>query len=215
MLVQPTQPEVFASQPEPAARRLGDTVAHLQEETQQRARLAHQALDEFVREKVGPNGRNEPSSADTLSKLEPADAQKLRALQDYAAKTREELYRGFESLDGLRRELEKPRGHEEIGRNLQAESTPDQEQVLSMNRHSSGRDLQLANGSNFEFDRNSTVGGASVRTPETLESRSWFVDSDQKWHFDSLPVTQDATPERDFNTDLGRDDIGHDLIYGR
>ena len=89
MLVQPTQPEVFASHPEPAARRLGDTVAHLQEETQQRARLAHQALDEFVREKVGPNGRNEPSSADTLSKLEPADAQKLRAPQDYAAKTRE------------------------------------------------------------------------------------------------------------------------------
>jgi hypothetical protein len=72
MLVQRTQPEVFASQPYPAARRLGDTVAHLQEETQQRARLAHQALDEFVREKVGPNGRNEPSSADTLSKLKPA-----------------------------------------------------------------------------------------------------------------------------------------------
>jgi hypothetical protein len=47
MLVQPTQPEIFASQPEPAARRLGDTVAHLQEETQQRARLAHQALNEF------------------------------------------------------------------------------------------------------------------------------------------------------------------------
>jgi hypothetical protein len=86
MLVQPTQPEVFASRPEPAARRLGDTVAHLQEETQQRARLAHQALDEFVREKVGPNGRNELSSADTLSNLEPADAQKLRALQDYAPK---------------------------------------------------------------------------------------------------------------------------------
>jgi hypothetical protein len=47
---------------------------------------AHQALDEFVREKVGPNGRNELSSADTLSNLEPADAQKLRALQDYAPK---------------------------------------------------------------------------------------------------------------------------------
>jgi len=144
MLVQQTQPEVFASQPEPAARRLGDSVAHLQEETQQRARLAHQALNEFVREKVGPNGRNEPSSADTLSKLEPADAQKLWALQDYAAKTREGLYRGFESLDGLRRELDKPRGHEEIGRNLQAELTPDREQVLSMNRHSPGHIGQLA-----------------------------------------------------------------------
>ena len=71
-------PEVFTQQPEPAARSLGDTVAHLQEETQQRARLAHQALDEFVREKVGSNGRNDPSSADTLSKLQPADAQEER-----------------------------------------------------------------------------------------------------------------------------------------
>src|SRR5262249_11494192 len=112
-------------------------------------------------------------------------------------------------------EIEKPRRPEEIGRNLQAELAPDREQVLSINGHSAGRDLQLANGGNFELERNSTVGGASVRTPETLESRSWFINSDHRWHFDSLPVTQDATLERDFNTDLGRDDIGHDLIYDR
>jgi len=208
-------PEVFASQPEPAARRLGDTVAHLQEETQQRARLAHQALNEFVREKIGFNDGKETLSADAAPKLGPADAQRLNALKDYAARMREELYRGFESLDAMRREIEKPRGHDEIGRNQQAELTPDREQILSMNGHSAGKDLQLANGAYFETERNSTAGGATVRTPETLESRSWYVDSDQKWHFDSLPVAQDATPDRDFNTDLGRDDTGHDLIYDR
>lgn len=206
-------PEVFASQPEPAARRLGDTVVHLQEETQQRARLAHQALDEFVREKVWSNGRNERSPADTLSKLEPADAQKLKALQEYAAKTREELYRGFESLDGLRRELEKPRGHDETGRNLQAELTPDREQVLSLNRHSAGKDSQLANGAYFEAERNSTAGGATVRVPETLESRSWFVDSDQKWHFDSVRDLAEPASAQVVNDDFGRThdhDFGHD-----
>ena len=209
MLVQPTQPEVFASQPEPAARRLGDTVAHLQEETQQRARLAHQALDEFVREKIGTNGRNEPPSANPLSKLEPADAQKLRALQDYAANMREELYRGFESLDGLRREFEKPRGHDEIGRNLQAELTLDREQVLSMNGHSAGRDLQLANGSNFEFERNST----EERRPGSREPYPWPVDSNQKWHFDSVRDLAEPTPARIVNDDFERihdHDFGHD-----
>ncbi|MGH9937808.1 MAG: hypothetical protein ACREAM_16295, partial [Blastocatellia bacterium] len=202
-------PEVFASQPEPAALRLSDGVAHLQEETQQRARLAHQALDEFVREKVGSNGRNDPSSADTLSKLEPADVQKLRALQDYAAKTREELYRGFESLDGLRRELEKPRGHDEIGRNLQAELTQDREQVFSLNGHSAGKDLQLANGAYFEAERNSTEEGRSG----SREPYPWLVDSNQKWHFDSVRDLAEPTPAQAVNDDFGRThdhDIGHD-----
>jgi hypothetical protein len=88
-------------------------------------------------------------------------------------------------------------------------------QVLSLNGYSAGKGLQLANGAYFDAERNSTAGGPPALLPETLESRSRFVDSDQKWHFDSLPVAQDAAPERYFNTDLGRDDIGHDLIYDR
>jgi len=203
-------PEVFASQPEPAARRLSDTVAHLQEETQQRARMAHQALDEFVREKVGSNGRNGPPSADALSKLEPADAQRLRALQDYAARTREELYRGFESLDTLRRELEKPRGLDETGRSQQAGLTSDREQVLSMNGHSAGRDLQLANGSGFEFERNSTEGG----TRENHEQHPWLVDSNQKWHFDSVRDLAEPTPAQVAN-DYFEHSHDHGFDYDR
>ncbi len=183
-------PEVFASQPEPVARRLSDTVAQLQEETQQRARLAHQALDEFVREKIGFNGRNESPSVNALNKLEPADAQRLNALKDYGARMREELYRGFESLDGLRREIEKPRGHDEIGRHQQAELTPFRDQVLSLNGHSAGKDLQLANGGNFEFERNSTEGGPR----ENREQHPWLVDSNQKWHFDSVRDLAEPMP---------------------
>lgn len=208
-------PEVFAQQPEPAARHLSDTVAHLQEESQQRARLAHQALDEFVREKIGFNGRNEPLSADALSKLESADAQRLKALEDYAARMREELYRGFESLDALRGELEKLRGSDEIARNQQPELTLDPDRVFPLNGHSNGKDLQLANGAYFAPKRNSTEGNEPARVPEHLEQRSWFVDSDQKWHFDSLPVPRDAISDRDFSLDSGRDDIGHDHIYDR
>lgn len=191
-------PEVFASQPEPAARRLSDTVAHLQEETQQRARLAHQALDEFVRKKIGFNSRNGMPSADVAPKLEPADAQRLKALKDYAARMREELYRGFESLDALRREIEKPRGHDEIERNQHAELTPDREQVLSLNGHSAGKDLQSANGSNFEFERNSTEG----RPSKNRERHSWLVDSNQKWHFDSVRDLAEPMPAQIVNDDL-------------
>ncbi|MGE0133446.1 MAG: relaxase MobL [Blastocatellales bacterium] len=208
-------PEVFAQQPEPAARRLSDTVANLQEEAQRRARLAHQALDEFVREKIGFNDRNEPLSTEVLSKLESADAQRLRALEEYAARMREELYRGFESLDALRGELEKPRGSDEIARNKQPELTPDSDRILSLKGNSDGKDLQLVNGAYFALKRNSTEDNEPARVPNHLQQRSWFVDSDQKWHFDSLPAPRDATSDRDFNIDSSRDDIGHDLIYDR
>jgi hypothetical protein len=202
-------PEVFASQPEPAARRLSDTVAHLQEETQQRARLAHQALDEFVREKIGLNGRNETLSADAAPKLETADAQRLSTLKDYAARMREELYRGFESLDALRREIEKPRGHHEIGRNQQAELTSDRDQVFSLNERSAVKDLQLTNGAYFEAERNSTEEGR----PGNREPYPWLVDSNQKWHFDSVRDLAEPAPAHAVNDDLGRihdHDFGHD-----
>jgi hypothetical protein len=77
-------PEVFAQEPEPAARRLSDTVAHLQEETQQPARVAHRALDEFAREKIGFNGGKETPSADTAPKLASADTERLNALAEPA-----------------------------------------------------------------------------------------------------------------------------------
>jgi len=102
-------PETFDSEPGSAARQLGDAIAQLQEETQPRARLAAQALDDFLREKVGTYSRNGQSHEAATSKLSPADAEQLKALEAFAAGRREELYRGFESLDRLRREVEASR----------------------------------------------------------------------------------------------------------
>jgi hypothetical protein len=200
-------PEVFAQEPEPAARRLSDTVAHLQEETQQRARVAHQALNEFVREKIRFNGGKETLSADSAPKLASADTERLNALKGYAARIREELYRGFESLDSLRREIEKPRSHDDIGRSQQGELDPNREQVLLLNGHFAGKDLQLANGGHFEFERSSTADEHA----RGRESHPWMVDSDQKWHFDSVRDLAEPTPAQVANEDFER---AHDHDFG-
>ncbi len=101
-------PETLDSPPGSAARQLGDAIAQLQEEIQPRARLAARALDEFLLEKIGHH-KNDQSREDALRKLPPTDAQAQRELEAYAAETRRELYRGFESLDQLRREVEASR----------------------------------------------------------------------------------------------------------
>jgi hypothetical protein len=189
-----TPPEVFAARPEAPARAVSDTIARLQEETQPRARLAHTALDEFVREKAGVNGRNEPHSADALSRLAPADAQLLRALEDYAVRMREELYRGFESLDALRREIERPRGLDAAERLQSIEpnshSAPDRDPIFSANGHSAAKDLRLSNGGHFDPDRNSTVDGL----PDDRDRHPWLDDSTRKWQFDSLRDLAEPIP---------------------
>ncbi|HEY6402251.1 MAG TPA: hypothetical protein VI479_12625 [Blastocatellia bacterium] len=202
-------PEVFATEPELAALRLSDTVAHLQEETQQRARVAHQALNEFAKEKIGFNGGKETLSANSAPKLAPTDTERLNALKDYAARMREVLYRGFESLDSLRREIEKPRSHDEIWRNQQGELEPNRERVLPLNGHSAGPNLQLTNGAYFEAERNSTVEECAG----SRESNPWMVDPDQKWHFDSVRDLAELTPAQIANDNFERmhdHDFGHD-----
>ncbi len=188
-----TPSEAFAAQ-EPTARAVSDTIAHLQEETQSRARLAHTALDEFVREKADVNGKSEPHSAEALSRLAPADAQQLKALEDYAARMREELYRGFESLDALRRELERPRGLDAAERTpsieLNTHSAPDRDLVFSANGHAAPMESRLSNGGHFDLDRNSTVDGP----PDDRDRQPWPADSTRKWHFDSLRDLAEPLP---------------------
>ncbi|MGH9839399.1 MAG: hypothetical protein ACREEM_11510 [Blastocatellia bacterium] len=189
-----TPPEAFAARPEAPARAVSDTVAYLQGETQQRARLAHTALDEFLREKAGVNERNELHSADELNRLAPADAQRLKALEDYAARMREELYRGFESLDALREKLERPRGLDAAERHPSIEpnshSAPDRDPVFSLNGHAATKDLRLSNGGHFNPDRNSTVDGP----PDDRDREPWLVDSTRKWQFDSLRDLAEPMP---------------------
>ncbi|MCG3145020.1 MAG: hypothetical protein HONDAALG_02561 [Gammaproteobacteria bacterium] len=101
-------PETYDAQPGSAAQQLGDAIAQLQEEIQPRARLAARALDDFLEKKIGHH-KNDQSREDAVRNLSPADAQAWRELEAYAAETRRELYRGFESLDLLRREVARSR----------------------------------------------------------------------------------------------------------
>ncbi len=105
--------EVFSSRPSEQALRLSDAIAKLQEEAQPRARLAAQALDEFGKENI-PSYANGRLPKSTLSGLEPSTRERYEQLKDYAERTREELYRSFEAIDGLRQEIEKSRAEERM-----------------------------------------------------------------------------------------------------
>jgi hypothetical protein len=103
--------EIFSSRPSEQARRLSDAIATLQEETQPRARLAAQAIDEFGKENI-PSYANGRVHRDAMDRLYPPLRERYEQLKDYAGKSREELYRGFEAIDGLRQEIEKSRANE-------------------------------------------------------------------------------------------------------
>src|SRR5262249_10903178 len=98
--------EVFSLRPSEPALRLGDAIAKLQEEAQPRARLATQALDEFGKENI-PSYANGRVPRDVLDRLDSPLRERYEQLKDHAGKTREELYRGFEVIDGIRQEIEK------------------------------------------------------------------------------------------------------------
>jgi hypothetical protein len=103
--------EVFSSRPSELALRLSDTIAELQQETQPRARLAAQALEEFAKENI-PSYANGRAPRDVLERLEPSLRERYEQLKDFASRSREELYHGFEAIDGLRQEIEKSRADE-------------------------------------------------------------------------------------------------------
>ncbi|MGH8596201.1 MAG: hypothetical protein ACREXT_06050, partial [Gammaproteobacteria bacterium] len=121
-------------------------------------------------------------------------------------------YRGFESLDALRRELERPHGRDAAERpqfiESNSHSAPDRDPIFSTNGHAAAKDLRLSNGGHFDPDRNSTVDGP----PDDRDRELPLVDSSRKWHFDSLrdlaeplPVpTADHSIEHDHDFSLDR-----------
>lgn len=187
-------PEVFAPQQNPPANRLSDAIARFQEDTQQRARLAHQALNYFLKEKAGSvEGKSQGAEA-VIRKLEPADARQFRELEDYAARTREELYRGFESLDAMRRDVVKARLPDETGRAPQNDqaphSEPDRIQISTRDWPIFEQALQSYNGRNFQSESNSTESERS----EDHGRHLWLVDSNREWHFDSVRDLAEPAP---------------------
>lgn len=202
-------PEVFTA--EPKAQELSDTIAHLQENSQQRARLAHQVLEEFVQEKIGATANKEKISNPALTKLTPNDAQRWQALQDYAVRTREELYRGFESLDGIRREIEQTRTVKETlvekkEIELELDRQPEFTAVISTQIPTT----PLANERALTPERTATERPSSG----TSERLDWIVESEHLWHFDRLPAPQEL-PRREANNAPTREDLDHEFSYER
>jgi hypothetical protein len=148
-------PDAFNSRPTPEAQKVSDTIAHLQEETQERARLAHQTLQTFIQEKVGEK---------SASELDPNVARQMEDLNRYAAATREELYRGFETLDAMRREYELSRTVNGL------------EQLRSPAEHDE-----------HVIDRD------ELRASD-FGQRADHVDLTEKWRFDSLRDLIEPTP---------------------
>jgi hypothetical protein len=91
----------FASEPDETALRLSDLIARLQEEMQPRALVAAQVLCQFITDKTGFSYEGGQIPVTVWDRLDPADTQQLRELDDYATRTREEFYCGFETLDAL------------------------------------------------------------------------------------------------------------------
>ncbi|HEX4948690.1 MAG TPA: hypothetical protein VFZ34_18585, partial [Blastocatellia bacterium] len=202
-------PEVFTA--EPKAQQLSDTIAHLQENSQQRARLAHQVLEEFVQEKIGASANQEKISNAALTKQTPNDAQRWQALQDYAVRTREELYRGFESLDVIRREIEQTRTVKEtLVEKREIELEPDRQQEFTAVVSAQTPATPLYNERALTPERNPTER-PSLDTPERLD---WIVASDQLWHFDRLPAPHEL-PQREANNTPAREDMDHEFSYER
>ncbi len=124
--------EVLEKSPLPAAIRISDTVAHIQEHLQEMARTAQNARNDFLAEKIqeaqnraDPTGlKSETHTKEAREKFvqsvidgfSRADRQKLEALDLYSAQTREEVYRGFSEIDDQLRNLKQSRSQIEIRR---------------------------------------------------------------------------------------------------
>lgn len=188
-------PDAVRSNPSNELLKLNDTLALLQEETQERARLAHQTLQTFTQEHVGEK---------SAQQLEPALTRQLDELNRFAVTAREELYRGFETLDVLRRDYELTHQPDANARELSAEAVRAFEEptiekadsivdrpfvVPERDAHSATRDDVRAN----EFS-----------------SRIGYVESNARWHFDSLRDVAEPNPLRGADIAL---DHGHEHSF--
>jgi hypothetical protein len=186
--------ESFERNPSQEAIRISDAIAHIQEDLQEKARLAQNARNEFVAEKVR-NAERRGTSLDlanredrekfvqsAIANLPSEDASRLAALDRYAAETREAVYRGFEAIDIERRTLE-------LGRN-QFQDRPAEgvdalrtiEAPLSNSHPIASRNLPHALASAERRDRTDDF----PPDRSTTNFQSGYVDNNREWHFDSL-----------------------------
>jgi hypothetical protein len=222
--------EVFERDPPQEAMRISDTIAHIQEHLQERASIAQNVRNEFVADKVreaenrlrGMKGHdrsgNEASTRMTkvererfvqsvIAGLSPEDAKKLAALERYAADTREAVYRGFETIDTQKRDLDFARAQSESRRTEGVKAFQSTE-PRSMYEASyaappdrveprlSTHAISSAGGQERHAGMNDLERGLR----ETKLSHS-NIDSDREWHFDSLrDALKQERPDSDDQT---------------
>ncbi len=159
--------DVYDSRSAPASQGIRDTVAHLRDDVQERARLARQVLQEFTKEHV--EGKD-------AGQLPPSIARRWEELNRYATVTREELYRGFESLDALRHEIN--RAHVGNDDSRQPEGDPGNHR-------------------------------------EAFLQQAGYIDSTERWHFDSLPQSQESIAVREQDADRTETIAQYEFDHGR
>jgi hypothetical protein len=195
--------EVFDKNPLHEALQISDTIAHIQENLQERARIAQTARNDFLAEKIRIAEEQARAQKDgqkmtlstaeerdkfvrsVLDSLPPDSARKLAALNRYADKAREEVYRGFELLDAQFRALEIARVKESFREETVSFALPMSEK-LSVNGFS---ESQAAGNADHDH--------LIVAQPQIQESDQKIgtgmdgfqmgkVHADKEWHFDSL-----------------------------
>ncbi|MEP7342631.1 MAG: hypothetical protein ABI977_33190 [Acidobacteriota bacterium] len=169
--------------------KVGDTYAKRSAYLAEHAhRAGSDALSETrQRPLFGSSEEQERFTRGVLGKLAPADARKLAELDAYAAKTREELYRGFENIDLLRRNLELSR--------QQPVSEREQPAVLPAHEldWATVANLRLTETTHLKTEAKSLAGEVreqaarqDFEAQKLTEHYSGYVDSDQEWQFESL-----------------------------
>jgi hypothetical protein len=166
-------PDATRGNPSNELLKLNDTLARLQEETQERARLAHQTLLTFTQENVGNK---------SVQQLEPSLAKQLDELNRFAVTAREELYRGFETLDVLRRDYELTRSPDVNAREFD-------EPAIEKTAGIVDRQSVLP-------DRNAQSFAREDARANEFASRVGYVESNARWHFDSLRDVAEPNPLR-------------------
>lgn len=193
--------ESFERNPSQEAIRISDTIAHIQEDLQEKARLAQNARNEFFAGMVR-NAELRGTSVDfancedrekfaqsVIANLPPEDASRLAALDRYAAETREAVYRGFEAIDIERRTLELSRTQskdppaEDVGAARTIE-TPQPNGHLYFLSPDQFESQKSAHGLASDERRDRTDDFSRERSVTNF--RPSYVDDDREWHFDSL-----------------------------
>lgn len=166
--------EIIDRNPSPEILGIQESIDHVREYLQEKARIAQTARNEFLAEKSQfhnnrPNGSDARLTSSMIDRLSPEDARQFEALDHYASQMRETVYREFEKIDLQRRDLEAAR--------LQSESRQtagtEYHGAIELDPSSSPTEADrfLSPGKNLVVDRFSVQG---------------FIDSEQEWHVDTL-----------------------------